>query len=388
MKIEYSTILLTIAALVVASPRAVSAEENSIFRTVVRKPGDDGSKAYRIPGLATTPKGTLLAVFDIRYDGSGDLPGNIDVGLMRSTDNGETWNPMQRILDFDKEVPKSHGNGVGDPAILVDRETGAAFVAALWSQGNRAWAGSGPGVKPEETGQLVVTKSTDDGVTWSKPVNVTTQVKDPKWRLCFQGPGAGIQAKDGTLIFAAQYRDAEGPPHACFIYSRDHGQTWTISPPAIAGEPPTSEAQIAELDGGSLLLTMRDESRSGKRAWARWTWAPNTSDSDRTDGNSPPPGSWSDPWFAVPDPTCMASLIRHPHGELLFANPNSSTKRVALTIRSSTDGGHTWSSGQLLDPHGCMYSCMTVLADGSVGILYETEGTLTFARFPLAWIAD
>jgi BNR repeat-like domain/Carbohydrate esterase, sialic acid-specific acetylesterase len=354
------------------------AEDPRVFRQVLRKPGDDGSQAYRIPGLATTPKGTLLAVFDIRYSGGADLPADIDVGLMRSTDDGATWSPMQRILDFDKAEPNSRGNGVGDPTILVDRQTGTVWVAALWSKGNRGWNGSGPGLTPEETGQFVLTKSSDDGVTWSPPINITKHIKDPQWKLCFQGPGAGIQTTDGTLIFPAQFRDASGTAHSCFIFSRDHGSTWTISPAAIPGKRPTSEAQIAELDDGSLLLTMRDESRSGQRAWAQWTW--------NTPNDAKPQGKWSEPWFTVPDPTCMASLIRHPHGELLFANPNSATQRVALTIRTSHDCGRSWSDGQLLDSRGCMYSCLTVLKDGRIGILYEVGGTLTFARFPLDWV--
>jgi sialidase-1 len=346
-----------------------------VFRKILRSPGDDGSKAYRIPGLATTPKGTLLAVFDIRYESAVDLPANIDVGLMRSTDRGETWSKMQTILDFDKTVPNSRGNGVGDPTILVDSKTGTIFVAALWSQGNRSWFGSGPGLTPEETGQFVLTKSTDDGLTWSAPINITKQIKDPAWRLMFQGPGAGIQTKDGTLIFPAQYKEAGGMPHSCFIFSRDGGETWHTAPAAIPKSPPTSESQIAELADGSLLLTMRNESKSGQRAWARWEWSK----------DEPNTGKWSEPWFALPDPTCMASLLRHPSGDLIFSNPNSPKHRVALTIRTSSDSGKTWSDGRLLDPRGSMYSCLTVLDDGHIGVLYEVAGTLTFARFPLDW---
>ncbi|WP_425613674.1 exo-alpha-sialidase [Anatilimnocola sp. NA78] len=350
---------------------AVGQAADPVFRQVLRKAGDDGVKSYRIPGLATSKAGTLLAVFDIRHNGAQDLPADIDVGLLRSTDNGDTWGKQQTILDYDKTVAGSQGNGVGDPTILVDRETGAIFVAALWSQGNRAWHGSGPGLKPSETGQFVLTKSTDDGLTWSPPINITSQVKDPAWRLCFQGPGAGLQTKDGKLVFPAQFRDAAGTPHSCFIHSSDHGDTWKISPAAIPDKPPTSEAQIAELDDGSLLLTMRDESRSGQRLWARWNWTT---------------GAWSESWRVVPDPTCMASLLRHPHGELLFSNPNSATKRIALTLRSSTDQGKTWTDGKLLDPRGCMYSCLTTLSDGRIGILYEVDNGLTFARFPLDWV--
>lgn len=361
-------------ALLAALPILATADE-AVFRKVVRTAGDDGVKSYRIPGLATSTKGTLLAVFDIRHNGPVDLPADIDVGLMRSTDQGATWSKMQTILDYDSAVPDSKGNGVGDPTILVDRKTGAIWVAALWSQGNRGWHGSGPGMKPFETGQFVLTKSTDDGLTWSPPINITEQVKRPEWKLCFQGPGAGIQTKDGALIFPAQFRAADGTPHSCFIFSRDAGERWQISLPAIPTKPPTSESQIAELADGSLLLTMRDESRSGKRAWAKWEW----SQEDRTKGK------WSEAWSTVPDPTCMASLIRHPQGDLFFTNPNSPTKRVALTIRHSTDDGRTWSDGQLLDPRGSMYSCLTVLDDGRLGVLYEVANTLTFARFDRTW---
>ena len=54
---------------------------------------------------ATTPRGTLVAVFDLRHRGQGDLPADIDVGMMRSEDRGETWSRPFRILDFDATTP-------------------------------------------------------------------------------------------------------------------------------------------------------------------------------------------------------------------------------------------------------------------------------------------
>ena len=69
---------------------AAVAPNPNVFRTIVRKQGDDGVHSYRIPGLATSPKGTLLAVFDMRHASERDLPGDIDVGLMRSTDKSRT----------------------------------------------------------------------------------------------------------------------------------------------------------------------------------------------------------------------------------------------------------------------------------------------------------
>ena len=356
-------------------------EDPRIYRTVIRKEGDDGSKSYRIPGLAVTPKGTLIASFDIRWNGSGDLPSDIDVGVMRSTDQGQSWGPMIVAMDYDKAQPGSRGNGVGDAAILVDKTTGHVFLAALWSYGDRGWNGSGPGMEPEETGQLVIARSVDDGVTWEKPKSITGQVKQKDWRLCFQGPGAGIQLTDETLVFPAQYKNANNKPSSCFIFSRDHGETWQISPPAVPDSPPTSESQIVQLSDGSLLMTMRNESKFKKRVWSRWTWT------DRLEN-----GKWVDTRLDVTDPVCMAGLTRHPNGFLLLSN-NNSTRRERMTIRYSDNEGKLWSEGKLLDIRQSAYSCLAVLPSGEIGVLYEcgergSVETLTFAKFPLAWVTD
>jgi sialidase-1 len=361
-------------------PRPLQAPTDPrLFRMTLRRRGDDGVDTYRIPGLAATPSGTLIAVFDARNKNGGDLPGDIDVAMQRSTDGGNTWSSLQRIMDFDAAVSNSHGNGVGDPAVLVDRRTGNILVAALWSKGPRGWNGSGPGMTPEETGQLMLVRSTDDGLTWSQPISLTPQLKQPGWRLCFNGPGNGIQLRNGTLVFPAQFRDEQGKPHSCFIASTDGGEKWTISPPAISNGVPTSECAIAELQDGSLLLSMRNEARSGRRAWARWEWQEQVQQ-----------GRWSQSWLDVPDPTCMASLIRHPDGPLLFSNPNHTQQRRSLTVRYSTDSGHSWSRGKLLDPAGAMYSCMATLPDGEIALLYESAAAegLVFLRFPLAWVLE
>ena len=375
---------------VTSPPEFLTVYSHWFHATVLRSQGDDGVHTYRIPGLATSINGTILAVFDIRHTSSADLPGDIDVGLMRSTDGGYTWGPIQTIMDYDRTAPGSSGNGVGDPAILVDRVTGRIWCAALWSFGDNAWNGSGPGLSPDETGQFVLNYSDDDGLTWSDPVSITADIKDPAWNLYFQGPGKGICTRDGTLIFPAQYRDSGGVPRSNFIYSTDRGARWHHAPPAIAsGSPWTTEAQILELDDGSLLLSIRNHAGTGERLWCKYSWDRGT--------ETIAEGTWGTPWYDQTDPVCMASVERYRStldgdawSGILFANPDS-TSRSKMSIRLSLDEGATWPYKKKIDDRPAAYSCMTILPDGDIGILYETGDasayqTLTFARFPLAWM--
>ena len=96
------------------------------------------------------------------------------------------------------------------------------------------------------------------------------------------------------------------------------------------------------------------------------------------------------------EPVCQASLIRYSwpgektQSTLLFSNPASTTSRVQLTVRLSSDEGATWPIRKVLHPGPSAYSCLTVLPDGSVGCLYEggerTYQKIRFAQFTLDWL--
>ena len=173
--------------------------------------------------------------------------------------------------------------------------------------------------------------------------------------------------EDGTLVFAAQFIDSERVPHACIIYSKDHGKSWHISAPARTN---TTEAQVAEIAPGTLMLNMRDN-RGGSRAVAL------TADMGKT---------WkvhASSRKALPEPVCMASLLRVKAADnvlnediLLFSNPNDTTVRKNMTIKASLDGGETWPTENqlLLDAEpGWGYSCLTMIDRETVGILYESS---------------
>ena len=259
-----------------------------------------------------------MGVYDVRYNSSVDLQEHVDVGLSRSTDGGRTWEKMRLPLSFGETggLPAAQ-NGVGDPSILVDTKTNTVWIVAAWTHGmgnQRAWWSSQPGMEKSYTAQLVMTKSTDDGKTWSKPINITGQVKDPSWYFLLQGPGRGITMQDGTLVFPIQFIDSTRIPNAGIMYSKDRGKTWNIHNLARTN---TTEAQVVEIEPGVLMLNMRDN-RGGSRAVAI------TEDLGKT---------WTEHESsrkALQEPVCMASLI-HVRALynvlgmdiLLFSNPNT-----------------------------------------------------------------
>lgn len=367
----------------------VVSSENIVHRmgVGVRHAGDDNSDAFRIPGLVTTNKGTLLGVYDVRYNNSADLQEHVDIGLSRSTDGGKTWEKMRLPLAFGETggLPAAQ-NGVGDPAILVDTKTNNVWIVAAWTHGmgnQRAWWSSHPGMDMNRTAQLVLAKSTDDGKTWSAPINITNQVKDPSWYFLLQGPGRGITMDDGTLVFPTQFIDSTRVPNAAIMYSKDRGETWKMHQYARTN---TTEAQVAEVEPGVLMLNMRDN-RGGSRAVSV------TKDLGRT---------WTEHVSsrkALQEPVCMASLIHVKANDnilnknlLIFSNPNTTNGRYNMTIKISMDGGVTWPPEyQLLLDEGYSwgYSCLTMVDKETIGILYESSvAQMTFQAIKLKDIVN
>ncbi len=113
----------------------------------IHRRGEHGCDTFRIPGLARAGDGSLLAVYDMRYNSSRDLQEHIDIGLSRSTDGGRTWSAPRPIMDMGEYGGRPQNeNGVSDPNILVDARTGAIFVSAVWVHGRpgtHQWQGRG-----------------------------------------------------------------------------------------------------------------------------------------------------------------------------------------------------------------------------------------------------
>ena len=347
-------------------------------RVVVRpvRHGDFKSKFYRIPGLARSRKGILLAVYDIRYNHSGDLPANIDVGVSRSTDGGRTWSDVKIAID-DSKIDPSLGatRGVGDPAILVDEKTGRIWVAAIWSHRHSIWGSKSGDNSPEACGQLVLAYSDDDGLTWSSPINITEQTKNKDWRILFNGPGNGICMKDGTLVFAAQYWDGKGVPWSTIVYSKDRGKTWHCG---TGVNQQTTEAQVIELEDGSVMINARCN-------WGGSRIVGVTKDLGQTWEKHP-----TNRTAQLKEPVCQGSLLAvdgvpGAGRVVLFSNPNTTSGRSHMTLKASTNDAGSWPEDKwlLYDARkGWGYSCLAPVDKNHVGVLYESQGALNFLKIP------
>ncbi|MBI1913308.1 MAG: CocE/NonD family hydrolase [Planctomycetes bacterium] len=338
-------------------------EQQTLF-----KAGTGGYHTYRIPSLIVTKKGTLLAFCEGRKNGAGDS-GAIDLLLKRSHDGGKTWEKTQVVWH-------DSANTCGNPCPVVERATGTVWLLLTHNLGQDTLAQILDRTS-KGTRTAWVTNSTDDGVTWAKPVEITKEVKRADWTWYATGPGVGIQTKGGRLVIPCDNHVAGSKKQQSHvIFSDDRGKTWKLG--GVVG-PHCDESQVVELADGKLMLNIRSY-RGTKRRLVSLS----------KDGGE----TWSEPVQddALIEPVCQASIVRLPGdgGGLLFSNP-ASKKRERLTVRLSYNDGRSWPVAKVLHEGPAAYSCLAVLADGSIGCLYERGDkhayeTLTFARFPSSWL--
>jgi len=329
--------------------------------------GEGGYHTYRIPALAASREGTLLAFCEARKHSASDS-GDIDIALRRSLDGGETWDPPRIIADAGPNV-------FGNPCPVVDRATGTIWLPLCW---NRAEGAEPLIIQGQAPRTVWLIHSDDDGLTWSPPIEITASVKRPGWTWYATGPGHGIQLTSGRLMIpcdhAVQGVDPVSHAHFCshVIHSDDHGASWQIG--GVLAER-VNECAVAELSDRSLYLNLRSYHGANRRAYAR----------SRDQGQSWSAVALDD---ALVEPVCQAGLVRYPAPDkgaswLLFSNPASS-RRERMTVRLSRDGGRSWVAQRVLHAGPAAYSDLAVTPDGIICCLYERGERGPYERISLA----
>jgi sialidase-1 len=380
MQIRNLAILtLVVAAMAAPDLAAKKKAPTGIYeRALIYNKGDEGSKFYRIPAIATAPDGSLLAIADKRWNSTGDLPEHIDVVCRRSTDLGRTWSKAVTIAG------EGTDEGYGDPAVVVDSKR--KQVVCIMTRGNGLWEST-----PDNHAYIMVSHSADNGLTWSEPLDITNQLfgegctneATSHWVTAFATSGAATQLKDGRLMFVLVVRETQKKWDKLTVYScysDDGGYNWKLS--ENSADSDADESKVVQLRNGDVMMSIRNR-RRGERKFCLST--------DRGQ-------TWGQSWTQsdIIEPACNGDIIRYKYGKtniLLHSIPNDSLYRKNVSIFASFDEGKTWPVKRTLCPEGSAYSSMTVLKDGTLGVLTEeaAEGggwQLWFTRLSPDWLLN
>ena len=310
--------------------------------------------SYRIPALAVSKKGTILAFAEARRLDKNDI-GDHDAVVKRSEDGGKTWGPEIVILD--------NGNlSVNNPCPIVDMKTGRIwFSCARWKE------------------RMVLYYSDDDGKTWSKERDITEMIrKSLRPGITMAGPsaGAGIMTERGKTAGRLIMPLCATTPSTMttgVLYSDDRGETWKLGGmlmdcPSLANARCMVEALCAEMTDGSILFNGR-------------VLRPNRGQTIIADFGLK---DTKEMWLVkdLPEANCQGSIIRHSWpkdgkpGIILYSGPGLATGRVRGTLFASYDDGKTWPWKQVYYQGGSGYSDIAVLPDGRVAVLFEKDGKI------------
>ena len=247
-----------------------SASQNSHLRYEVFKLQNPNDIPYRIPALAVTKSGTLIAVSDYRHSGT-DIGvtdfGRIDLHYSLSYDNGKTWTEVKPLIEGKgADATDFMSVGYGDPCIVADRESNRVLM--LSCAGNVSFQ-NGTRQNHQNIARFY---SEDGGKTWSAPEDIAESIysqfdasKYGPVRSMFVASGRIFQSrtvKVGNyyrLYCAVLVRDRNAKFMNYVLYSDDFGGNWTIlgdiDTPAVYNT--ADEPKVEELPDGSILISSR-----------------------------------------------------------------------------------------------------------------------------------
>ena len=356
---------------------------------------DDDQYSYRIPAIAKTGNGMLVAVSDYRHnlddigrDNHGTGTKRIDLVMRTSTDNGATWSETKTIAAGDNSKVDSYLRAFGDAAIAAVGQNIVVMAAA----GDVVYT-AGTTSSPNKMARIY---STDNGATWTIE-ETTTKMYSQSTSLIPSGGsaffGSGKLAVDpnfnGTgnarIYGALLVRIGTDGYNNFGVFSDDLGATWKIlggdnTNPVAKGDEPKVEI----LPNGQILLSAR---RGGGRVFRVFTYG-----DDKANGA----GSWGD--AAVNgcdnggsnatngDIICLDA--KRPNGKptkiLLQSQPKGGSgqydrKDVTIWYKEvSADETYTsatiasgWTMGKQVSTVQSSYSAMALQANGEIALFFE-----------------
>lgn len=382
---------------------------------------------YRIPAIVTMRNGKLLAVNDARPCGADIGYGRVDQVMRIGSANGSKWSGGEYIIQGSYSDDGIRDDGFGDPAMVVDRESGAILLLNVCGR-TVCWHGNYPDGEPNPVARLY---STDNGKTWGDALN-GKHSPAPEGAMCswlditdvfygafmqrgedgfdqyrvqslFVGSGKLTQSrviKAGThyRVYAPVWTKNHGNR---VLYTDDFGQTWhalggKTALPCQRGDEPKCE----ELPDGSVLL-------SSRKGAGRFFNIYKYSDAKTAEG------TWGDCVASDEAAGGIKCGRNSTNGEILImsARKVADGSKAILALQSLPTGDgrsdvkiywkditepasctspRTFAEGWNQQPYqvshtGSAYSTMTLQKDGRIGIYYEEEpGWYSMVYVPLS----
>ena len=361
---------------------------------------DDDEKSYRIPAIATTSTGRIIAVSDYRHnlddigrDNHNTGTKRIDLVARTSDDNGKTWSNIMTIAAGDNSKTGSYLRAFGDAAIVAVGEN----IVVMSAAGDVLY----PSATADSPNRMARIFSSDNGATWSIE-EMTTKMYSTETSLIPNGVaaffGSGKLAVDtnfnntntariyGALLVRTCIDDTYNNYNNYVIYSDDLGETWAIlgdsQDPVASGDEPKVEI----LPNGQILLSAR---RVGGRVFNVFTYG--TGENDKANGA----GTWG---TAVNG--CNNGGSNGTNGEIFCLDAkNPAGEAVKLLLQSQPKGGSgqydrrdvsiwykeisaattytpndiasNWIQGIQVSTQQSSYSAVTLQNDGKIALFFE-----------------
>jgi hypothetical protein len=263
-----------------------------------------------------------------------DITGNLDIFFSRSTDDGATWS-----------LPVNISNNSGDswdPDIAVD-STGTLYL--VWSDFSFVYK------------QILFSRSTDNGSTWSLPTNISNNSGSSL--------NPTISLDSGGNLNLAWSDEIPGNFEILFSRSTDNGSTWSLPVYVTQTSYDSYDPTITADNAGNLNLA--------------WTYAtPQNWEiffSRSTDNGSTwiLPVNISNTAFGSYEPTIIVDSA----GNLNLAWRDDTTGNDEILFSRSTDNGSTWSLPKNISntSKGSTYPTITVDSAGNIHLAWMDDTT-------------
>ncbi len=383
--------------------------QRPVYSTVFTA-GEDGYSHFRIPSVLALDNGRILAFAEARGVSKTDCAEN-DLVLKYSDDEGRTWSPLVMVADGGES---SYNN----PTSVYVKEKGRILVL-FQEYPPKLYEGSvQAGMEGEGITRCHIVYSDDAGLTWSRPREITRQVKLPEAAAYASGPGAAVRVVSGPdkgrILVPANVAGGDRGWFNYLFASDDAGESWFILPGNSAYG--TNESQIVQTGETEFVVNARShrfqgEDREEPEGWNPWRFGALTRCRTMIPvtivGKS---STWhgTQMRYDLPDPICQGAIFRYSglvkkeKSRLLFVNSANdlsvcvpenftwtSPMRANGMVRLSYDEGQSWSHSRRIYGNRFtefQYSVLTRTRSGKVACLFEAYPQIKLAVFDLEWL--